>query len=212
MGGRVLTIQRIPDKSIPESTPIRGLSLTSYHARQRMPALPDVNEANSSQANTKLGSMSTMEPVPNVLSITVEHEPAIDVTRALFDGLSRANVERIGDGKIEHLCVTARHSSKALAGGLYGELYWGWLNILALWVSPDLRRQGLGSQLLTRAEAEACAKGCRGVYLDTFTFQDVALYTRAGYEIFGTLEHFPSGHSRHFLSKRLPRVSSRGDR
>jgi ribosomal protein S18 acetylase RimI-like enzyme len=57
--------------------------------------------------------------------------------------------------------------------------YWGWLNILALWVSPDLRRRGLGSQLLTRAEAEALARGCRGVYLDTFTYQNVALYTRA---------------------------------
>jgi GNAT superfamily N-acetyltransferase len=147
--------------------------------------------------------MSTMEPAPNVLNISVEHEPAKVVVRALLDGLSQANVERTGDGKIEHLCVIARDSSKALAGGLYGELYWGWLNILALWVSPDLRRQGLGSQLLSRAEAEACAKGCRGVYLDTFTFQNVALYTRAGYEIFGTLEHFPSGHSRHFLSKRL---------
>jgi hypothetical protein len=29
------------------------------------------------------------------------------------------------------------------------------------------------------------------------------LYTRAGYEIFGTLEQFPNGHSRHFLHKRL---------
>jgi GNAT superfamily N-acetyltransferase len=147
--------------------------------------------------------MQMMEPVPNALSITVEDEPATDVMRALFDGLSRANVERTGDGKIEHLCVIARDSSNALAGGVYGELYWGWLNILALWVSPDLRRRGLGSQLLSRAEAEALARECRGVYLDTFTFQNVALYTRAGYEIFGTLEHFPSGHSRHFLSKRL---------
>ena len=147
--------------------------------------------------------MSMMEAAPNALSVTVECEPAPEVMRAIFDGLSRANVERTGDGKIEHLCVIARDSSNSLAGGIYGELYWGWLNILALWVSPGLRRRGLGGQLLSRAEAEALAKGCRGVYLDTFTFQNVALYTRAGYEIFGTLEHFPSGHSRHFLSKRL---------
>ena len=79
--------------------------------------------------------------------------------------------------------MIARDSSNSLAGGIYGELYWGWLNILALWVSPDLRRQGLGSQLLSRAEAEALSRGCRGVYLDTFTFQNVALYTRAGYEM-----------------------------
>jgi GNAT superfamily N-acetyltransferase len=88
-------------------------------------------------------------------------------------------------------------------GGIYGEIYWGWLNILAIWVTPQLRRRGLGTQLLARAEGEAWAKGCHGAYLDTFTFQNVALYSRAGYEIFGTLEQFPSGHSRHFLRKPL---------
>jgi hypothetical protein len=61
----------------------------------------------------------------------------------------------------------------------------------------------LGTQLLARAEAEAFAKGCRGAYLDTFTFQSVGIYTRAGYAIFGTLEHFPAEHSRHFLRKEL---------
>ena len=88
-------------------------------------------------------------------------------------------------------------------GGIYGEIYWGWLNVLALWVTPQMRHQGIGTKLLSHAEAEALAKGCEGAYLDTFTFQNVALYTRAGYEIFGTLEHFPKGHSRHFLRKHL---------
>ena len=90
-----------------------------------------------------------------------------------------------------------------LVGGLYGELYWGWLNILALWVAPALRRKGIGARLLARAETEALGKGCHGAYLDTFTFQSPSLYLRAGYEIFGTLQHFPNSHSRHFLRKSL---------
>jgi len=144
-----------------------------------------------------------MESLLNALSIAVEVEPATDVKRALFDSLFQSNVERTGDGRIEHLCVVARDSDDALMGGIYGEIYWGWLNILAIWVTPQLRRHGLGTQLLARAEAEASAKGCHGAYLDTFTFQSVELYTRAGYEIFGTLEQFPNGHSRHFLRKPL---------
>jgi len=144
-----------------------------------------------------------MESLLNTLSIAVEVEPATDVKRALFDRLSQSNVERTGDGKIEHLCVVARDSDDALMGGIYGEIYWGWLNILAIWVAPQLRRHGLGTQLLARAEAEAPAKGCHGAYLDTFSFQSVEFYTRAGYEIFGTLEQFPNGHSRHFLRKPL---------
>jgi GNAT superfamily N-acetyltransferase len=144
-----------------------------------------------------------MGPLSNALRLTVEVAPATDVKRALLDGLFQSNFERIGNGKIEHICVSARDSRSALMGGIYGEVYWGWLNILALWVTPELRRRGVGTQLLSRAEAEALAKDCHGAYLDTFTFQSVGLYTRAGYEIFGTLEQFPNGHSRHFLRKRL---------
>jgi ribosomal protein S18 acetylase RimI-like enzyme len=137
----------------------------------------------------------------SVAIITVEFEPTTDIVRTLFDGLFDSNVERTGDGKLERICVVARGADDSLLGGIYGEIYWGWLHVLALWVSPNLRRQRLGTQLLSRAEAEAVAKGCRGAYLDTFTFQSVGLYTRAGYEIFGTLEHFPAEHSRHFLRK-----------
>jgi GNAT superfamily N-acetyltransferase len=144
-----------------------------------------------------------MESLLNALSIAVEVEPATEVKRALFDGLFQSNVERTGDGKIEHLCVVARDSDDALMGGTYGEIYWGWLHISAIWVTPQLRRRGLGTQLLARAEAEASAKGCHGAYLDTFNFQSVEFYARAGYKVFGTLEQFPNGHSRHFLRKPL---------
>ena len=147
--------------------------------------------------------MSATEPMSSVANITVEPEPATDITRTLFDGLFHSNVDRTGDGKIERLCVVARDAGGSLIGGVYGEIYWGWLHVLALWVTPKLRRQRLGTQLLSRAEAEAFAKGCRSAYLNTFTFQSVGLYTRAGYEIFGTLEHFPTEHSRHFLRKKL---------
>jgi len=146
--------------------------------------------------------MATTQPISNV-SITVEAEPTAELTRAIFDGLFHSNVERTGDGKIERLCVAARDSGSSLIGGVYGEMYWGWLHVLALWVAPPLRRQRLGTRLLARAEGEAIAKGCHGAYLDTFSFQSVGLYTRAGYQIFGSLEHYPAEHSRYFLRKAL---------
>lgn len=133
--------------------------------------------------------------------VTVELDT--DVSRFLRSELFKSNVERTGNGSIEALCVAARSATSELVGGVYGEVYWGWLNILVLWVAPELRRRGLGTRLLGRVETEAIARGCHGVYLDTFSFQHPALYLRAGYEIFGTLEQFPNGHSRHFLRKRL---------
>ncbi|MCE2971624.1 MAG: GNAT family N-acetyltransferase [Burkholderiales bacterium] len=137
------------------------------------------------------------------VNLCVEGNPSKELTRALFDELFRANTERTGDGAIEQLCVVARDADGVLVGGAYGEIYWGWLNVAALWVAPSLRRRGLGTRLLALAEREAAAKGCHGVYLDSFTFQSPSLYVRAGYEIFGTLEDFPRGHARHFLRKKL---------
>jgi ribosomal protein S18 acetylase RimI-like enzyme len=140
---------------------------------------------------------------PSELNIANEPERCAEVSRTIFDELFRSNVERTGDGKLERVCIVARDRNRTLVAGIYGEVYWGWFNILALWVAPEFRRKGLGSDLLARAEAEAVVMGCRSAYLDTFSFQDYGLYVRAGYEIFGELEHFPGDHSRRFLRKKL---------
>jgi hypothetical protein len=46
-------------------------------------------------------------------------------------------------------------------------------------------------------------RGCHGVWLDTFTFQARGFYERLGYSVFGAIEDYPPGHSRHFLKKDL---------
>ena len=142
------------------------------------------------------------------IQISVESDRAKELANTLFDALYRSNVERTNDGRAEKVCVVARDKAGALVGGICGEVYWGWLHVLVLWVAPPVRRQGLGAQLLVRVEAEAIAKACHGVWLDTFTFQTPRLYHRAGYEIFGTLEQYPNGQSRHFLRKSLLGVAA----
>jgi hypothetical protein len=57
--------------------------------------------------------------------------------------------------------------------------------------------------LLAGAEAAAREKGCRGAYLDTFTFQAPKFYDRHGYLEFGRLNDFPSGHARIWFWKAL---------
>jgi GNAT superfamily N-acetyltransferase len=136
--------------------------------------------------------------------IRISVEADTEASRFLTSELLRSNTERIGDGKIEVICIAARNAENDIVGGVHGELYWGWLNILVLWVTPSLRRHGLATRLLAQLEDEAVARRCHGIYLDTFTFQSPSVYLKLGYEVFGTLEHFPSGHSRQFLRKQLP--------
>jgi hypothetical protein len=54
---------------------------------------------------------------------------------------------------------------------------------------------------MLQAEAEAIERGCQGAWLDTFSFQARGFYEQIGYTVFGSIEDYPSGHSRFFLKK-----------
>jgi GNAT superfamily N-acetyltransferase len=90
-----------------------------------------------------------------------------------------------------------------LVGGATGYTHRGWLFIQYLWVSDELRGRGLGAHLLGRAETSARERGCRAVWLDTFSFQAPGFYEKLGYRQFGQLDEFPPGHARHFVWKPL---------
>jgi GNAT superfamily N-acetyltransferase len=100
--------------------------------------------------------------------------------------------------------------SGAIVGGLWGRTAWGWLHMDTLYVPDALRRSGIGSKLVRMAEEEALRRGCRGAWLDTFSFQARAFYEHLGYRVFGTIEDQPPGHARHFLQKSFERISGAG--
>jgi GNAT superfamily N-acetyltransferase len=72
-----------------------------------------------------------------------------------------------------------------------------------LFVPETLRGQGLGRELMRRAEEEAIARGCHASWLDTFQFQARGFYERLGYTCFGELSDYPPGFSRYFMQKML---------
>ena len=124
--------------------------------------------------------------------------------RAVLDGLNAHNEAAAGPHGYRTLTLSVRRPGEDRpAGGLVGQVFYGWLYVRLLYLPEDLRGRGLGAALLRRAEAEARARGCVGVHLDTFSFQARPFYERQGYTVFGTIEDHPPGHRRHFLMKRL---------
>lgn len=88
-------------------------------------------------------------------------------------------------------------------GGLLARIVWDWMYVEILSVPSAIRRMGHGRRLMARAEAEARDQGCRGVWVDTFTFQAPGFYERLGYELFGELPDHPVGQARRFYRKLL---------
>jgi GNAT superfamily N-acetyltransferase len=126
--------------------------------------------------------------------------------RAAIDGpLSAFNDAAIGGGGWPDatLALALRDGDGQTIGGLWGHSYYHWLFIDLLVVPDHVRGQGIGTDLLGRAEAEARARGCIGVWLDTFSFQAPQFYPRHGYAAFGEIADYPAPHRRVFLSKRL---------
>jgi 8-oxo-dGTP pyrophosphatase MutT (NUDIX family)/GNAT superfamily N-acetyltransferase len=140
--------------------------------------------------------------LPAGLRISLENEPAVDDLRVIGQALDLFNRGFLGDTKPSRLAVFARDAQRRIVAGLDGSTYAGWLFVASLWVHAELRRRGIGRELLARAERRAAELGCHSVQLDTFSFQAPEFYRRLGYELYGALD-YPPHHRRFFLSKPL---------
>jgi GNAT superfamily N-acetyltransferase len=135
------------------------------------------------------------------LTLTREHDDRD--AEAVLLRLRDFNITRAGDPGYTPLSFFLRDEGGALAGGLLGDVYYGWLFVRILWVAEEHRGGGHGERLVRAAEEEARARGCHAMWLDTFSFQAPGFYRGLGFQEFGRLDEYPPGHSRHFLWKPL---------
>ncbi len=135
--------------------------------------------------------------------IALEENPSPDDVLAVQLGLEAYNRLHAPPANLTPLTFLLRHADGRLAGGLLAGTFRGWLHIDILWLDESARGQGLGTRILRLAEDEARRRGCHHVFLDTMSFQALPFYLKHGYTVWGELEDFPVGHTRHFLKKSL---------
>ncbi len=141
--------------------------------------------------------------MPASLRLTHEIEPAAETIRAIEDGLNSYNAGFRADADWRPRFLVGRDEAGVVQGGVRYITVFEWLFVNWLWVAEPWRRRGEGSRLLDAVEAEARASGCRGAYLDTFSFQAPQFYAKQGYREFGRLTDFPPGFDRIWLMKRF---------
>lgn len=137
------------------------------------------------------------------VNISLELEPAEADIKALGHGLHEHALPTTQTRGFKPIAVFARKNDGQLVGGIQALVNWNWLHICLAWLDEDYRRQGLGSELLTRIEQAGIEQGCSQAHLDTFSYQARPFYEKHGYELFGQLDDYPTGHSRYFMRKNL---------
>lgn len=122
---------------------------------------------------------------------------------AIFNALDASSRPVIGPAEERLLVIPIRGDTGVVAGGFWGRTQFQWLHVQMLFVPEHLRGLGIGGGLMALAETEARARGCRGAYVDAFSFQAPSFYRKLGYTLFGELNDFPPGHDRLFFCKRF---------
>lgn len=134
-----------------------------------------------------------------------DHDDSLpaDAVAAVDTGLGDANAAAAPLHEVRALGCFARGASGQVLGGAVGRSWGGCAELQQLWVHAAHRRAGLGAQLVRRFETRAAERGCRLVYLDTFSFQAPRLYRALGYEAVHINTQFPHGIRKYTMQRVL---------
>jgi GNAT superfamily N-acetyltransferase len=139
--------------------------------------------------------------IPDNLRISCEPNATAEDITLVKNALYEFNMMRMNDHNPNPINLFVRDESNVIYGGLLASCWGEWAHIDFLWVSEQARHQGFGTKLLNTAHDQARDFGCRGAYLETFTFQARPFYERFGYEVVGEVKDFPPGQTFFFMAK-----------
>ena len=137
------------------------------------------------------------------LIVAEEASPDAATIQAFKEGVDDDNFASAGPDQYAPFWIIGRDTSGAVRAGAHGSTSWEWLFLDWLWVHESLRHRGIGSDLVECVEGIARQRRCRGVFLNTYSFQAPRFYQRLRYEEFGRLDGMPPGHCRIWFAKRL---------
>ncbi|MBV9250512.1 MAG: GNAT family N-acetyltransferase [Acetobacteraceae bacterium] len=129
--------------------------------------------------------------------------PGDALERLIEDNVIAYNLAATGSADWYPVGYFLRNARGEWLGGCIGNIWGGWLHVRWLWVAAAIRRRGHATRLMDAAEAMGAERGCGSATLETHSVEALAFYRARLYQVFGTLEDYPPGFTKYFLSKRL---------
>jgi len=114
----------------------------------------------------------------SALSIEISDKITPEFALPIESGLNRYNDDTVGFNENKPLAVVVLDEHGVVLGGMIGRTYLGLLFIDLVYLPPEVRGRGLGSQILKRVENEGRSRGCKTAVLYTITFQAPVLYKK----------------------------------
>lgn len=124
-------------------------------------------------------------------------------TQELGNLIRAYNQSKREPSKSEPLNIYVEDQQGNLIAGMVAETFGHWLEIEYLYVQENLRGQGLGSNILNRAEKEARERKCNYSFVNTYQFQAPDFYKKHGYEEVFALKEYPYTGERYYYTKAL---------
>lgn len=124
-------------------------------------------------------------------------------TQELGNLIRAYNQSKREPSKNEPLNIYVEDQQGNLIAGMVAETFGNWLEIEYLYVQENLRGQGLGSNILNRAEKEARERKCKYSFVNTYQFQAPDFYKKHGYEEVFALKEYPYTGERYYYTKAL---------
>lgn len=137
------------------------------------------------------------------LRISVHDLPDKAAAGVVDNGLGEANDQAAPLDEVQPLQCFVRDAAGRVVGGAVGRTWGGCCELQQLWVDPALRQQGVGGRLVRAFEQRAAERGCRVVYLDTFSFQAPAFYRSLGYAPAAEIAGFGHGIVKYTMLRQL---------
>lgn len=141
------------------------------------------------------------------MNIVINSSPNKDDLKTISEGIQSFNQQHLPDDvvfeKDTKFAVFAKDESGNVLGGIRANAFWNYCIIELLWLSEEVRGEGVGRQLMVATETFAKAQGFNYLRTETLNFQAKPFYEKLGFTVFGELPDYPKGCTTYCLVKAL---------
>ncbi len=130
--------------------------------------------------------------------------PTPNEVEALTNGISENAIEVKGIAlQVQPFGFFYKNAQGIVLAGCHGEICYQSMYISQLWVSKNLRHQGIGTLLMQKAEAFAKDSDCKILSINTMDWEAEDFYKNLGFKVDFARSGYEKNSKMLFLSKML---------